>query len=61
MINTTKDVAFLEQSFNQLPTEGKRGLREFLKSLVSLQRSVLERIPSVTETSNRNGEGENNK
>jgi hypothetical protein len=54
-----EDMAFLEQSFNQLPTKGKRHLKELLESLISLQNSasqptIGEKGSSTWQHTNRN-------
>jgi seryl-tRNA synthetase len=37
---TTYGIRFLEQTFNQLPAEGKETLKKFLQSVVAIQNTV---------------------
>ena len=36
----TADIGILEQSFSQLPTEGKAQLKDYLHNLVSMQKTM---------------------
>jgi len=40
--NISSDIDFLEQNFSQLPAEGQSYLKDYLKSLVSLQNAITE-------------------
>jgi hypothetical protein len=54
-IENLEDMAFLEQNFTHLPSEGKRHLKAFLEGLVSLQSSASQTSQSTKAYSGKPG------